>query len=86
MKKALLVIYKILRVFVNTLTAHDKHYLLNKDNLAQPIQTEYSQKHKTFSQFSFAILKSILNFIHFPIRIDFDGLFISAITGSSKSC
>ena len=36
-KKSLLVIYKILRLFVNTLTADDKHYLLNRDNLTQPI-------------------------------------------------
>ena len=42
-------IYKILRLFVNTLTADDKHYLLNRDNLTQPIQMQLSQKQKTFS-------------------------------------
>ena len=51
MKKALLMIYKIIRLFVNTMTADDNHYLLNRDNLTQPIQTDYSQKPKTFSQF-----------------------------------
>ena len=32
----------------------EKHYLLNRDNLAQPIKTQLSQKQKTFSQFLFA--------------------------------
>ena len=63
-KKSLLVIHKILRPFVNTFTADDKHYLLNRENLAQRIQMQLSQKQKTFSQFSFAFLKSVLNFKH----------------------
>ena len=42
---------KILRVFVNTLTVNDKHYLLNRDNLTQSIQMQFSQKQKTFSEF-----------------------------------
>ena len=37
-KKSLLVRWKILRMFVNTLTADDKCFLLNRDNLRQPIQ------------------------------------------------
>ena len=49
LEKSLLVIHKILIVFVNTLTADDKHYLLNKDNLTQPIQMQLYQKQKTFS-------------------------------------
>ena len=58
-------IHKILRLFVNTLTVDDKHYLLNRDNLTQPIQIQLSQKQKTFSPFFFfAILKFILNFKH----------------------
>ena len=65
-KKSLLVIHKILRLFVNTFTADDKHYLLNRENLAQRIQMQLSQKQKTFSQFSFAFLKSVLNFKHLP--------------------
>ena len=59
-------IHKILRLFVNTLTVDDKHYLLNRDNLTQPIQMQLSEKQKTFSQFVFAFLKSILNFKHLP--------------------
>ena len=57
-------IHKVLRLFVNTLTVNDKHYLLNRDNLTQPIQMQLSQKQKTFSEFFFAFLKSILNFKH----------------------
>ena len=29
-------------MFVNALTADDKHYLLNRDNLTQPIQMQLS--------------------------------------------
>ena len=36
---------------VNTLTVDDKHYVLNRDNLTQPIQIQLSQKQKNFSQF-----------------------------------
>ena len=37
------------RVFFNTLTVNDKHSLLNRDNLTQPIQMQLYQKQKTFS-------------------------------------
>ena len=57
-------INKILRLFVKTLAVNDKHYRLNRDNLTQPIQIQLSQKQKTFSQFFFAFLKSILNYKH----------------------
>ena len=63
-------IHKILRLFVNTLTVNDKHYLLNRDNLTQPIQMQLSQKQKTFSEFFFAFLKSILNYKHLPKKDD----------------
>ena len=63
-------IQKILRLFVNTLTVNDKDYLLNRDNLTQPIQMQLSQKQKTFSEFFFAFLKSILNFKHLPKNDD----------------
>ena len=69
-KKSLLVIHKILRLFVNTLIVDDKHYVLNRDNLTQPIQMQLSQKQKTFSEFFFAFLKSILNFKHLPKNDD----------------
>ena len=63
-------IHKILRLFFNTLTVNDKHYLLNRDNLTQPIQMLLTEKQKTFSEFFFAVLKSILNFKHFPKKDD----------------
>ena len=61
---------KILRLFVNTLTVHDKHYLLNRDNLTQPIQIQLFEKQEIFSQFFFAFLKSILNSKHLPKKDD----------------
>ena len=65
-KKSLLVIQKILRLFVITLITDDKHYLLNRENLAQQIQMKLSQKQKNFSELFFAFLKYILNFKHLP--------------------
>ena len=61
----MLVLWKILRLFVNTLTDNDKYCLLYRDNLTQPIQILLSQKRKTFFQFFSAFLKSTLNFEHF---------------------
>ena len=63
-------IHKILKLFVNTFTINDKHYLLNRDNLTQPIQMQLSQKQKNFSEFFFAFLKPILNFTHFSKKDD----------------
>ena len=69
-KKSLLVIQKILRLFVITLITDDKHYLLNRENLAQQIQMKLSQKQKNFSELFFAFLKYILNFKHLPKKDD----------------
>ena len=69
MKKSLLVTDKFVGLFVNTLPADDKHYLLNRENLAQPIHMQLSQKQKSFSQFPFAFLKSILNYKHLPKKM-----------------
>ena len=68
-RKSLLVIDKFLRLLVKTLPADDKHYLLNRDNLAQPIQMQLVQK-QTFSGLFFGILKSLLNFKHLPKNDD----------------
>ena len=54
--------YKIVRLIVNALTADDKHYLLNRDNLRQPIEMQLSQKQKNFSEFFFCIFKNYINF------------------------
>ena len=61
----MLVLCKILRLFVNTLTDDDKYSLLYRDNLTQPIQIHLSQKQKTFSEFFSPFLKFTLNFEHF---------------------
>ena len=69
-KKSLLVICKIVRLFVNAVIADDKHYLLNRDSLTQPIQMQLSPKQKTFSPFFSPFLKSSLNFEHFQKKDD----------------
>ena len=37
----------------NILTVEDKHYLLNRDKLTQPIQVQLCQKETAFSDFFF---------------------------------
>ena len=54
-------IHKILGLFVNTLTVDDKHYLLNRDNLTQPIHMELFKKEKLFQNF-FYIFKFLIKF------------------------
>ena len=61
----MLVLWKILRPFVNTLSEDDKYCLLYRDNLLQPLEILLSQKQKTFSQFLSPFLKSTLNFEDF---------------------
>ena len=69
-KKSVLVRHKALKLFVNTLTADDKYYLLNRDNLAQPIRTPISQKQKAFYQFFLAFSKCALNLKHFQKKYE----------------
>ena len=66
----MLVLCKILRLLVNTLTDDDKYSLLYKDNLTQPIQILLSQKQNTFSEFFSAFLKPTSNFEHFQKKDD----------------
>ena len=60
----MLVLCKILRLFDETLTDDEKHSLLYRDNLIQPIQILLSQKQNTFSELFSAFLKYTLNFEH----------------------
>ena len=76
-KKFLLVVWKILRLFVNTLSAADKYSLLNRENLTETIQMQLSQKQIDVSYFFSGILKSILNFEHFEKQDDPYSLYIS---------
>ena len=79
-KKSLLVICKISILFPNSLSAHGKYSLFNRDNLTQPIQMQLSRKQKSFSDFFPAFLKSSLNFEHFFKKHDPHCWYISEIT------
>ena len=81
----MLVLCKILRLFVNTLTADDKYSPLNREYLTQPIQILLSQKQKTFSLFLASFLISTLSFAHFQKKDDPHSRCISQITLSEKS-
>ena len=80
----MLVLYKILRLFVTTLTHDDKYSVLYRDNLTQRIHILLSKKKKTSSQFFSAFLKSALNFEDFQKKNDPHSGFISEITVSEK--
>ena len=80
----MLVLCKILRLFVKTLTDDEKYSLLYRENLTQPIQILLSQKPKTFSQLFSSILKYTLNFAHFQKKDDPHSRCISQITVSEK--
>ena len=60
----MLVLCKMIRLFVNTLTDDDKYCLHYRDNLTQAIQILFSQRKRTFSQVFSAFSKSTLNFEH----------------------
>ena len=59
------------------MTADDKYFLLNRDNLTQPIPTRLSPKKKAISPFFLTFSKSTLNFEHFQQKDDPHSLFIS---------
>ena len=82
MKNLLLVIGKILTLFVNTVTADVKNSLVNRDNLGQPIQIQFPEQQKNFSQFFSAVLRSRLNFEHFQKKDDPHSSCICDITHS----
>ena len=77
-------IHKILRLFGNTLTVAEKHYLLSRDNLTERIQMQLSKKQKTFSEISLPFLNSLSNFKHLSKKGDPHSSCISGNTGSEK--
>ena len=81
---SMLVLWKILRLFFNTLTDDGKDSLLFRDNLMQPIQILFTQNQKTFSRFCSAFLKSKLTFENFEKKDDPHSRCISQITVSEK--
>ena len=66
------------------MSAVDKCFLPNRDNLMQPIHIHLSQKVNTFSQFCSAFSKSRLNFEHFQKKDDAHSLFICEATACEK--
>ena len=83
-KKFLLVLCKILRLFVSTLTVDHNNSLLNGDSLTQPIQIILCKKQKPFSAFFSPFLKSTLNFENFQKKNDPHSRCISEITVSER--
>ena len=81
-RQSLLVICKVLRLLLNTLTADDKYSLVKRDNLRKPIQMQLSQEQESFSQFLFEFLKGSLNFEHFQSEDEPHSWSISEITDS----
>ena len=65
----MLVLWKSLRLFLNTLTDNNKYCLLFTDNLTQTIEILLSQKQKNFSPFFSPFFKSTLNFEHFQKKM-----------------
>ena len=73
-KKSALVWFKILRLFLNTLTADNKYSRCNVHNFAQQVQTPISQKKKTFYGFFIAFLKCASNLEHFEKKEEYPSL------------
>ena len=69
-KNSPLVTCNIFRIFLNTFSANDKYFLLNRDNSRQPIQTQLPEKQKTFSEFFSAFFKSSVNCEYFQKKDD----------------
>ena len=74
----------MLRRFVNTMSAVDKCFLPNRDNLMQPIHMLLSQKVKTFSGVFNVFSKARLGFEYFQKKDDAHSLFISEVTACEK--
>ena len=69
MKESPLAIWKILSLFVYTLTAYEKYSVLNREYLTQPIHMQLSIKTKDFFKFFSAILKPTLSLEHFQKKM-----------------
>ena len=78
-KKSASVLYEILRLFVNVLTADDQYSGSNMQNLSQQFQTPLSQNQKNFSQSFIAFLKCAWNLEQFQEKHEYPSLIISEI-------
>ena len=75
-------IFKILWLFVNTLTADEKYYVVNGENLTQDIQMALSKNQKYFSEMFSASSKFRLILEHFQSNDDPQRWFCFRITDS----
>ena len=71
--------YEILILFVNALTADDRYFCSNMQNLPQQFQTPLSQKQNTSSGYFIEFLKCALNLDHFQKKDEYPSLIISEI-------
>ena len=53
---------EMLSLFVNMFPVNDKHYLVNRDNLTQPIQIQLFEKQKKFFSIFSGIFKIYIKF------------------------
>ena len=57
-------------MFLNSLSAYGKYPLDDWENLPLPIQMEFSEKQKSFSEFFLRFLKSTSNFKFLEEKVD----------------
>ena len=65
-----LLIYEILGVFVNTMTADNKYLLWDYEDLSLQTQMQLSKNQKTFLQFFVPLMESTSNIKHFQRKDD----------------
>ena len=75
---------EILRLFVNALTADDKHSGTNIQNFLKQFETSLSHKQKTLSGFFIAFLKCPWNLEHFQKKDGYSSLIISEIIDAER--
>ena len=83
-KRSVWLTWKILGLLVNTFPADEKYPILNRENLAIPIQIQLSDKQKVFSHFIGSFLKYSLNIGHFETKGDTHSFFIAEIADSEN--
>ena len=84
-KRLVLVRSQVLGQFVNTMTADQKYFRQNLENLPQQVQTQISLKPKTFAGFFIASLKSTLNLEYFEKKDESHSLSITEINNCKTS-
>ena len=84
-RKSALFKFEILGLIVNRLSADDKYFRRNIQNLTQELQTAISQKQKTFPGIFITYLKSITNSEAFAKKVESASLTICEIIDAEKS-